>query len=321
MNNNRQQLTDNFLSLCRLERANIEALAQDASFRRYFRIHDEQKSCILMDAPPEHEDVRPFITIAEHLLSLNLRAPKIIQADKRNGFILLEDFGDNTFTRLLTQNHDEYALYHLATESLVQLQNHKQATAINIPSYSKELLIKEALLLCDWYYPNQTGHEVTEQSKSAFRNCWDTIFDSLPKLSETLVLRDYHVDNLIKLSNKDCGLLDFQDAVIGSPAYDLVSLLEDARRDISENLQTAMLGYYFSHTDYDQNDFMRWYRVLGAQRHCKVLGIFTRLSVRDKKHHYLAHIDRVKRLLLSHLNQDDLQPLKSWLHANQLIDG
>ncbi len=319
MNDMRQHLREEFLSSCNLERNEIEPLAEDASFRRYFRVQADKQSYILMDAPPEHEDIQPFIKIAKHLMALELNAPEIYQYDKNNGFILLQDFGDNTFTRLLAQDYDEHSLYELALNSLIHLQQHPQASAIELPSYSNELLINEALLLPDWYYPRQNGDELSTHSRLAYIECWINIFDSLPELVNTLVLRDFHVDNLISLDNGDCGLLDFQDAVIGSPAYDLVSLLEDARRDIPQSLQVKMLDFYFSQLDYNLDDFMRWYHALGAQRHCKVLGIFTRLSVRDGKHHYLTHLDRVQRLLATHLNQTDLLPLKTWFHENNLI--
>jgi len=314
----REHFRNEFLRSCELAQVKVKALAQDASFRRYFRIYTNTQNYILMDAPPEHENIKPFIQIAEHLLSLGLRAPKVIKADETNGFILLEDFGDDTFTRLLTRNHSELQLYQLAINSLIKLQKHPHATGIQIPNYSNELLINEAQLLTDWYYPNKTGNEISVQSREVYSRCWDTILDSLPKLNNTLVLRDFHVDNLIKLDVNECGLLDFQDAVIGSPAYDLVSLLEDARRDINKEIQNEILESYFSQVEYDREKVMRWYHVLGAQRHCKVLGIFTRLSVRDGKHYYLNHIDRVKNLLLRKLSHADLQPLKLWLHENNL---
>ena len=319
MQDKRQSLIHEFLQSYGFEDLKIEALPQDASFRRYFRIHTRNKTYILMDAPPEHEDVEPFIKVAEHLIGLNLKAPMIIKSNTDKGFILLEDFGNNTFTRLLSQGSNENELYKIATDCLIQLHRHRQATTIDLRPYSSQLLINEALLLTDWYYPNVIGHQIDDKDRTDYIALWNTIFENLPDMHATLVLRDFHVDNLIRLESGACGLLDFQDAVIGSPAYDLVSLLEDARRDISGRLQTQMLNRYFADIDTDQENFMRWYDVLGAQRHCKVLGIFTRLSVRDGKHHYLEHLPRVKKLLSNHLNQPDLLALKNWLQAVELI--
>ena len=272
-----------------------------------------------MDAPPAKEKIQPFITVAKHLSSLSLKAPEILDFDIENGFILLEDFGDNTFTKLLSRDHNEKALYNLALDILIELHKSPFATAIDVPDYSPTLLIDEALLLSEWYFPYHKGTPVSQQSRNDYKQCWESMISSLPTLAKTLVLRDYHVDNLIKLENGQCGLLDFQDAVIGSGAYDLVSLLEDARRNVNSDLQKQLLKRYFVELEHiDQQEFMRWYTLLGAQRHCKVLGIFTRLSVRDGKHHYLNHLSRVNALLKSHLHQPDLKPLKLWLEQHSL---
>ena len=319
MNSDRQRLRQDFLDCCDLHAARLEPLVQDASFRRYFRIHDQNQTYILMDAPPTKEKIEPFINIAKHLSGLNLKAPVIHHFDINHGFILLEDFGDNTFTRLLAANHDENDLYNLAVDTLINLHKNPHANSTVIPEYSSTLLISEALLLPDWYCPYRTGNPISKKTRDSYIQCWESIIASLPVVEKTLVLRDYHVDNLIKLDDGQCGLLDFQDAVIGCGAYDLVSLLEDARRDISADLQKRLLKHYFAEFEHlNHDDFMRWYAVLGAQRHCKVLGIFTRLSVRDKKHHYLDHLSRVDALLRSHLHCKDLQPLKYWLMQNNL---
>lgn len=319
MNSDRQRLRQDFLNSCGLQTSKLEPLAQDASFRRYFRIHDQAQTYILMDAPPAKEKIEPFITIAKHLRALHLKAPDIHNFDINHGFILLEDFGNDTFTRLLSLGNDENDLYNLAVDALVNLHKNSDAINITLSEYSSSLLVTEALLLPDWYFPYRTGKPISRKNRNSYIRCWESIISSLPDVEKTLVLRDYHVDNLVKLDDGQCGLLDFQDAVIGSGAYDLVSLLEDARRNIKAELQQRLLSRYivnFRHLNHD--DFMRWYAVLGAQRHCKVLGIFTRLSVRDGKHHYLDHLVRVNALLASHLNDDDLQPLKSWLTQNNL---
>lgn len=313
MNSDRQNAREDFLSSCGLQAARLEPLAQDASFRRYFRIHALTRTYILMDAPPEKEKIEPFINIAKHLSGINLKAPDIYHFDIDHGFILLEDFGDNTFTKLLATGHDETDLYHLAVDTLVNLHKNPHAGKLAVAEYSPRLLVNEALLLTDWYYPYLTGNRISDKNRDSYIQCWESILASLPVMEKNLVLRDYHVDNLIKLDDGECGLLDFQDAVIGSGAYDLVSLLEDARRDIKPDLQQRLLKRYFVEFEHlDKDDFMRWYAVLGAQRHCKVLGIFTRLSVRDKKPHYLDHLPRVEALLSSHLHSEDLQPLEDW---------
>lgn len=317
VNNDRDSLRRQFLSICDLASASVEPLAQDASFRRYFRVHCRGQSRILMDAPPVKENIEPFISIARHLISLGLKAPTIFEYDIASGFILLEDLGDNTFTNLLSADHNEYELYRLAVDTLINLHDSPHALNIDLPEYSTDRLIDEALLLSDWYLPKMTSAPLNQQNRNRYISCWRSIIDSLPEVDRTLVLRDYHVDNLIRLTGGQCALLDFQDALIGPAAYDLVSLLEDARRDIDPELKQQMLSRYFAAFEHLERDsFLRWFAVLGAQRHCKVLGIFTRLSVRDGKHHYLGHLPRVNSLLKSHLDHDDLRPLKTWLGQN-----
>lgn len=319
MNHSRESARQDFLNYCHISGAKIEPLAQDASFRQYFRIHDRSHTYVLMDAPPSKELIEPFINIAQHLSNLNLRAPEILYFDLQQGLILMEDFGDNTFTRLLAKGHDEDELYDLALDTLIGLHKNPDAKRIQLPDYSHTLLIDEALLLPDWYYRYCKSSTISEIDRENYILCWQSILSELPAAEQTLVLRDYHVDNLIKLHDGKCGLLDFQDAVIGSAAYDLASLLEDARRDVKTELKQRLLKRYLDEfTNIETENFMHWYAVLAAQRHCKVLGIFTRLSVRDKKHQYLDHLMRVSALLRSHLHNRDLEPLKLWLTDNQL---
>jgi len=278
-----------------------------------------------MDAPAPHEDVTPFVKVAKHLSELGLRPPEILKVDHKEGFVLLEDLGDNTFTRLLGAGQDESPLYAMATDVLTALHQHPKATAIDLPHYSPAILLHEASLLVDWYYPAVTGERLDLDLRQGFLNSLKDCLAGLPSTEPTLVLRDFHVDNLMAVPSDSgtapaCALLDFQDALIGPAAYDLVSLLEDARRDISAEVVTRMLERYFASrkatsATAKQND-IRWYHVLGAQRHAKVLGIFVRLYVRDGKSTYLTHLPRVMRLLDQHLDQDDLSPLKRWLDDN-----
>ena len=320
MDSNRQKLREDFLNHCARQSMQLKPLAQDASFRRYFRLETAQESYILMDAPPDKEQIKPFILIAQHLSSLGLCSPKILNYDCTNGFILLEDLGDNTFTRLLNDGFSETKLYYLAVDVLIKLHHHQQAKQVAIADYSTQTLIDEALLMCDWYFPKQTGRSISTVNRNRFIESWESILAAMPKSLNTLVLRDFHVDNLIMLENGDCGLLDFQDALVGPAAYDLVSLLEDARRDLSPGLTQQLLNHYFDQfVSIDKSAYMKWYTVLGVQRHCKVLGIFTRLSVRDNKHHYLEHINRVECLLKSHLDVELLKPLKNWISENNLL--
>ena len=316
----RDILRNTFLASSSFAGAELEALPADASFRCYFRLHGTDRPALLMDAPPPQEDIRPFIKVARHLNELGLRAPRLYECDVQHGFLLLEDFGDNTYTRLLSAGTSETELYELAIDVLTVLHRAENAADIDIPSYDTETLIDEAMLFIDWYVPELTGLPASDSLRAGFVNAWRSVLHNLPDATPSLVLRDFHVDNLMILSGQSgissCGLLDFQDALIGPAAYDVVSLLEDARRDISPDLTASMLERYRQTMELDTDateGFMSLYRVLGAQRHCKVLGIFVRLWRRDGKDVYIRHLPRVARLLLAHLSHPDLAPLSQWM--------
>ena len=276
-----------------------------------------------MDAPPPREDVGPFVRIARHLGQLGFSAPAIVECDEQQGFLIIEDFGDDTYTRLLASGADETALYTLALDTLCKLHTTARASAIELAAYDEGVLINEALLLLDWYMPYSGGPQVDEALRSSFAGAWRDVLNALALPHTTLVLRDFHVDNLMQLPQRSgiaaCGLLDFQDALIGPAPYDVVSLLQDARRDLSPTLVTEMLTRYRDRLQLNEADmalFMSWYRVLGAQRHTKVLGIFVRLHRRDGKEAYLRHLPRLRRLLQQQLQAPELRPVASWFRQH-----
>ncbi|MBT3767339.1 MAG: phosphotransferase [Rhodospirillaceae bacterium] len=296
-------------------------LADDASFRRYDRLIDGSRRAVLMDAPPPEEDVRPFARLARHLRSLGYSAPEIFAEDAPNGLLLLEDLGDDTYTRMLADKGDERALYTLAVDVLIDLHRRPGDETLPpslVPTYDVPTLLNEAYLLTDWYMPAITGEPTAQETRDTYGEIWRPLFESIQNGPKTLVLRDFHVDNLIWLperpATKGCGLLDFQDALAGHPAYDLMSLLEDARRDIADDLINEMLERYLSaFDDLDREAFMKAYTILGAGRHAKVIGIFTRLSVRDGKPQYLHHIPRVWKLLERAIHTGGLDSLGQWV--------
>jgi aminoglycoside/choline kinase family phosphotransferase len=299
-----------------------QPLAGDASFRRYVRLRGAEGGAMLMDAPPPMEDVRPFLAVAHTLHRLGLSAPRILAEDVALGFLLLEDLGDDTFTRLLARGEAEAALYTLAVDTLVALQQQFSAGATHsLPPYDDNRLLTEAALLVDWYLPAVTGTAVDRPLRAEYLDAWRALLPLARGVPETLVLRDYHVDNLMRLDGRSgiaaCGLLDFQDAVLGPISYDLVSLLEDARRDVPESLATMMYERYLAaFPDLDRAAFGASYAVLGAQRNCKIIGIFTRLCRRDGKPQYLRHIPRLWRLLDRDLRHPALAPVARWLDRN-----
>ncbi|MEE9544065.1 MAG: phosphotransferase [Rhodospirillales bacterium] len=312
---------DAFLKRAGWDEAERSTLAGDASFRRYSRLLDGRRRAILMDAPPPQENVRPFVVMARHLLRLGLSAPAILALDETAGLLLLEDLGDDTYTSLLAAGGDEETLYALAVDLLIGLHGRPAAVQAGLPAYDDEMLIGEATWLTDWYLPWATGTATPEPVRQSYVDAWLDLFPLVHAQPRTLVLRDYHVDNLILLPDrpgiKACGLLDFQDAVAGAAAYDLMSLLEDARRDIDDRLARAMLDrYHAAFPDRDRQAFETVYAILGAQRHAKVIGIFTRLSVRDGKSGYLVHIPRVWRLLARSLEHPSLAAVAAWFEKH-----
>jgi aminoglycoside/choline kinase family phosphotransferase len=292
-------------------------LAGDASFRRYERLRDGARRAVLMDAPPPREDVRPFLAIAQILNDLNLSAPEILARDPDNGFLLLEDLGDDTYTSVLAADRDcEGALYERAVDLLIDLHR-RFATAPDVPPYDDARLLEEAGLLTEWYLPAVCGGPVAESVRREYFDHWRDLFARLRGGPATLVLRDYHVDNLMWLPDRPgvraCGLLDFQDAVIGPPAYDLVSLLEDARRDVPAVIASRSIDRYLAaFPEIDRETFALSYAVFGVQRGAKILGIFTRLDRRDGKPDYLTHVPRVWRWLEGGLAHPALAELRGW---------
>lgn len=306
-----QQKARFFLAKNSLENGEIKKITSDASFRSYYRVFNKEKTFILMFAPPGYEDVRPFSKIAEFLIKNNFSAPKIFARDEQNGFLLLEDFGDNTYSRALKdvptnqQKNLELDLYRKACDCLIRL--HK-LPLIELPTYNHAMLFREVMLFVDWYLPLQKL-SMTSKEKAHFKFLWLQLFDLLNKENHVVVLRDYHADNLMILSSKDSyqkvGLLDFQDAVIGPNSYDLVSLLEDARRDIDQENRAKIFNYYLESKSSNEAEFIQNYKILSLQRNLKILGIFSRLSVRDGKDHYLKLLPRVLDFVKLRLSSED----------------
>ncbi len=301
--------------------AEISPLAGDASFRRYDRVTLDGRKAVLMDAPPEFEDTRPFVAVAVHLRKYDLAAPEILAADTENGILLLEDLGDDLFKTVLEQEpHRELELYERAVDELIKLSNVPVVRDLEyeggfhkLPVYDRDLLLTEIDLFTDWYYPALTGKRLSIQKRNEFRGMWSKVLSRLGAPNECLVLRDYHAENLLELDKGNIGLIDFQDAVNGHSAYDLVSLLQDARRDVSPTVEEAMIRKFITAIGRDDAHFREQYAILGAQRNIKIIGIFARLSLRDGKDNYLTLQPRVWGLLERCLEHSVLGEIKTWL--------
>ena len=291
--------------------AGIVPLAGDASNRRYLRVRGA-RAAVLMDAPPERgEDVRPFLRVTELLRARGLSAPEVLARDEEAGFLLLEDLGDDLFARVAGRV-EERTLYAAAVDLLAELQG-REAPA-DLPPYDAKTCLTEARLLTDWYLPG-AGREVD-------RDRFDSLISAAvaPHLGRrAVVLRDYHAENLIWLPGRcgvaRVGLLDYQDALAGHPAYDLVSLLEDARRDTSEALRQEMIARFMAATGAGP-DFAAAYAAFGAQRNIKIIGIFARLWLRDGKGAYLDLMPRVWDHLQRDLAHPALAALRDWVAAH-----
>lgn len=293
--------------------AEIVPVAGDASFRRYFRAIKPGDEAILMDAPPPHEDPKPFIMIAKYLREQGFLAPEILAEDLHHGLVLIEDFGDHRMREHLDDKPaDEEKIYRQTMDLALDLHS---KPAAELPPYDWEQYLREVNLLTEWYCP---AHAI-ETNQEGFEAAWREVLDPvlLAQTDPVTVMRDYHAENIMLLEGGKLGLLDFQDALRGHKAYDLVSMLQDARRDVSDELEEAMLRYYL--TDFEEQDaseFRSHYAVLGAQRNTKIIGIFTRLFVRDGKDRYLDYLPRMWRLLEKDLRHPDLAPVKSWFDDN-----
>ena len=291
--------------------ATLHMIAGDASHRKYYRAQTKGRSVIFMDAPPDKgEDVTPFVTIANYLRRIGLSAPDVLDTDTNKGFLALEDLGDDLFARVIEQNPThQQAMYQAATDVLVHL--HQQDPA-PLPRYDGPLMAELAALSFKWYRRGVVGHKEFEDA-AALHALFQNRFQRLEG-AEVVVHRDYHAENLLWLPYRDglgqVGILDFQDAMLGPSAYDLVSILQDARRDVPQEIQTAMFARYCRDSGQAEAALRQGYHLCGLQRNLRILGVFARLSMRDRKPHYIAFIPRVWGFIernLAALSDDDLR--------------
>ena len=307
---------NNFLKNNQIETKNLIPIKNDASFRKYFRVDKK----ILMDADPHlGEDVGSFININHVLREFKLNVPEIFTIDKENGFLLLEDLGENIFSQILNSENEEQ-LYKQAIDVLVEIYKkdlNKFSNFTFLEKYSVEKLQDESQLFIEWYLKKYLKINITDTDIKNFKDIINKIFNNLDTKFEKLVLRDYHVDNLIlqksKLGLKQVGILDFQDAVLGSSSYDLISIIEDVRRPISKDLKNILIKYFIDSTGYDPNQLEKELAFYSVQRNLKILGIFSRLNLRDNKSKYMRYNDNAWKYIESNLNNPTMSDLKVWL--------
>lgn len=299
--------------------AEILPVAGDASFRRYFRVIEGMRHAILMDAPPPNEDPRPFIAVAEWLVGQGYSAPVILAADLDLGLVLIEDFGSDRMREALDADPSrERPLYRQAVELLFDLATRP---AMAIASYSIAEYQRELAIFTEWYCP-AVG---VAPDAGSFVEIWNQLLAPVIAAQATpvTVLRDYHAENIMLVEGrsglKRLGLLDFQDALAGHPAYDLVSMLQDARRTVSAEIEAEMFAHYHRLAKPDDG-FEAAYHLLGVQRNLKILGIFTRLWKRDGKTRYRPFQPRVWAYVERSLAHPALAPARAWMDANIPIE-
>lgn len=292
-----------FLSDAGCDTSRMRMIAGDASNRKYFRLTRRDRSVVAMDAPPDTgEDVRPFVRIADWLGSIGLSAPFVITADDRRGFVLLEDLGDDLFARLFETGHPERPLYVAAADVLARL--HAAEPPGDLEAYSPVLMAELAALAVVWYRAGVTGSNDPGVA-AALQRGMEARLSPLAEAKQVMILRDYHAQNLIWLPARErvrrVGLLDFQDAMSGHPAYDLVSILQDARRDVDAGLAIEIYAH-FTRSRGHGPEFLPHYHLLGLQRNLRILGVFARLCLRDGKPGYVDLIPRVWGHILHNLD-------------------
>jgi aminoglycoside/choline kinase family phosphotransferase len=308
-----------FLTRNRYTPSDAEPLAQDAGFRRYLRLRGDRPA-VLMDSPPP-EDIGPFLRIAAHLRNIGLRVPEIFAANETQGLILEEDLGDDLLSLLLDQGDPPDPLLDSAIDALITMQ--RAAPADNLPAWDAATMASTALgTLFDWWWPARFGTQAPTAVRDDIAAALATMLEPVANGPRCFVHRDYFAGNLLRLPNQQVGIIDFQGAAIGHPAYDLVSLLQDARRDIPPASHDRALDRYLAaRPELDPAEFRAAFTACAVQRHLRVACQWVRLALRDNRPQYLAYGPRTWRLLDDALSQPAAEPLaialNRWIPAAQ----
>ncbi|WP_262694841.1 aminoglycoside phosphotransferase family protein [Kordiimonas aquimaris] len=317
----RERLLEQFVANSNWAGASASPLKQDASSRRYFRLKKGARTCMLMDAPPDSENIDAYLKVTTYLRDLGLRVPKIYMEDRALGFALIEDFGTDTFTSLLVAGTSEHDLYMLGVDVLVQLHEQASLDALDIPTYTIDTALMELGRFLDWFVPMATGGDVASNKRQAFNDAWTLVLKDILSKPDTLMMRDYHVDNLMIVDKKfdleHCGLLDYQDGMRGPYIYDLMSLLKDERYDVPDVVQSRAIERYITGRSkpLDPSHINHEMLILGAQRHCKNLGVFARLTCRDKKDWYMRYMPHVRSMLQQELRNPVMNEVRESIYA------
>tara|TARA_B100001027_G_scaffold86016_1_gene58935 strand:+ start:1487 stop:2467 length:981 start_codon:yes stop_codon:yes gene_type:complete len=315
--NNRLDKLLLYLENLKISSNNLVEIKSDASFRKYYRL---ENNILVMDAAPEKgESVSKFSKIARILHSFNLSAPKIIDVNNKEGFILLEDFGNKVFSKHINKENKK-DLYKKAIDVLIdiKIKSHQNKSSLSkLATYDFEELYRESILFIDWFIEQKLDMQISDEKKTEFYQILKKAFLNIKPRNDTLVLRDYHVDNLILKDHKEplkqVGLIDFQDALLGSTFYDLASLLEDVRMPLNENEKEELLKYYINITNENYEMVLREINFFSLQRNLKILGIFNRLLIRDGKARYLEYLPSTFNFIKSNLKSSLFFDMRKWI--------
>ena len=294
----------------------LEQIKSDASFREYYRVLD--KNLLIMYAPKDRgESLVNFERINKILSSINLSVSKIYDADYQNDLLLIEDFGNDIYSKKLNSSNEKN-LYEKAIHLLSTIHNHSDLKVQNLKKYNFEILLHESELFIEWYLEKHLKLNLNNSEKNDFQNILEKHFNSLTLKQNNLVLRDFHVDNLIYLNDRDgvhqLGLIDYQDALIGSSVYDFVSLIEDVRHPIKNDLKNSLIEMYSKLISVDQNELKREISFYSIQRNLKIVGIFSRLKYRDDKKNYFPMIEVALGFIKNHLKNNEYKDLNNWIN-------
>ena len=295
---------------------------QDWASRRYFRVKTTTKTFILMEAVPDHvptatmgHKLSSFLKIDRLLRQHQIHAPEIIAEDEREGFILLEDFGDRSVHQALDGGGSERQLYTAATDVLIAMRDRlPECNDLNLPTYKDSYIRKGRQRIVDWYIPVTRGEKNPDDLLAGYLAAWDEVAASLPPPPIGFIHGDYHPQNLMLLDDGTCGVLDFQDAMWGPQPYDLANLLENIRRDVPPDIHAAMLDHYGA----DEN-FRAWFRVMATQFHCRIIGQVLRLAIVSGKNELLGYMPRIQKYIVRGLADPVLEPLARWM-KNEKVD-
>ena len=311
-----------YLEKQKISTKNLVAIKSDASFRKYYRL---ENNILAMDAAPEKgESVSKFSEIARILHSFNLSAPKIIDVNNKEGFILLEDFGDKIFSTYMNKEN-KMNLYKKAIDVLIDIKiksNQNKSSLSKLTTYNFEELYRESNLFIEWFIEQKLRMQISNKKREEFYQILQQAFLNIKSQNDTLVLRDYHVDNLILKDHKEplkqVGLIDFQDALLGSSFYDLASLLEDVRMPLNQDEKEELIKYYISMTNEKYEKVREEINFFSLQRNLKILGIFNRLSIRDGKAQYLEYLPATFKFIKSNLKSSLFIDMKKWIEELQI---